>query len=61
MFASAIQISAAAKCAAAGLWQPILGADSLLCFHQPTANHRQADSSETKQSTVINEDTFHLT
>ncbi len=58
MFASDIQISSAAKCAAAGLscW-----VDALVCFQQPAANKRQADSSETKQSTIINEDVFHLT
>lgn len=33
----------------------------LLCFQQPAANEHQADSSETKQSTIINEDSFHLT
>lgn len=34
--------------------------EALLCFQRLAANHRQADSLETKQSTVINEDTFHL-
>lgn len=38
----------------------LLWVDALHSSRQPAASQAQADSSETKQSTVINEDIFQL-
>lgn len=58
MFASDIQISGAAKC----VTQAIVAYSGWM--HSPvfcSQRERRADSSETKQSTVINGDIFHVT